>query len=94
MSDVKSLGAGIFMAFLRSLISPVLTSASQLQSLSEFPVFGVVSHTEKHVILKQVRMHFLYFSLLAAGLLLCYAALLSNEVLFGRSAELLLRVIR
>lgn len=88
------LGAGIFMAFIRSLISPVLTSASQLKLLCDFPVFGVVSHTEKHVILKQVRLHFLYFALLGGALLLCYAALLSNEVLFGRSAELLLRVIR
>ncbi|MBZ9611716.1 XrtA system polysaccharide chain length determinant [Rheinheimera maricola] len=87
-------GAGIFMAFGRSLISPVLTSASQLKNLTEFPVFGVVSHTEKQVILKQVRLHFLYFTLLSGALLLCYAALLSNEVLFGRSAELLLRVIR
>lgn len=87
-------GAGIFMAFVRSLISPVLTSASQLQSLTEFPVFGVVSHTQKQMILKQVRLHFLYFTLLSGALLLCYAALLSNEVLFGRSAELLLRVIR
>ena len=88
------LGAGIFMAFVRSLISPVLTSAVQLQSISDYPVFGVVSHTDKHAILKQVRLHFLYFAMLSGGLLLCYAALLSNEVLFGRSAELLLRVIR
>ncbi|WP_166840605.1 XrtA system polysaccharide chain length determinant [Rheinheimera pleomorphica] len=91
---VVGIGAGVFMAFLRSLISPVLTRASQLQSITDLPVFGVVSHTDKATILKQVRMHFVYFTLLSGGLLLCYAALLSNEVLFGRSAELLLRVIR
>ncbi|MGP9801158.1 XrtA system polysaccharide chain length determinant [Rheinheimera sp. NSM] len=85
---------GICLAFLRSLISPVLTRASQLQSITDFPVFGVVSHTDKYAILKQVRMHFVYFAMLSGGLLLCYIALLSNEVLFGRSAELLLRVIR
>lgn len=85
---------GICLAFLRSLISPVLTRASQLQSITDFPVFGVVSHTDKYTILKQVRMHFVYFAMLSGGLLLCYIALLSNEVLFGRSAELLLRVIR
>lgn len=91
---VVGIGAGVFMAFLRSLISPVLTRASQLHSITDLPVFGVVSHTEKAAILRQVRMHFVYFALLSGGLLLCYAALLSNEVLFGRSAELLLRVIR
>lgn len=86
--------AGIGMAFLRSLISPVLSRASQLQSISDFPVFGVVSHTEKAAILKQVRLHFVYFTALSGALLLCYLALLSNEMLFGRSAELLLRIIR
>jgi len=91
---IGGIAAGIFMAFLRSLISPVVTRASQLQSISDFPIFGVVSHTDKSAILKQVRMHLVYFALLSGGLLLCYAALLSNEVLFGRSAELLLRVIR
>lgn len=85
---------GTFMAFVRSLISPVLSRASQLRSISDFPVFGVVSHTDKRKILKQVRLHFFYFALLSGGLLLCYIALLSNEVLFGRSAELLLRSIR
>jgi polysaccharide chain length determinant protein (PEP-CTERM system associated) len=91
---VLGIGAGVFIAFVRSLISPVLTSASQLKSITDFPVFGVVSHTDKTAILKQVRVHFVYFALLSGGLILCYAALLSNEVLFGRSAELLLRVIR
>lgn len=91
---VLGIGIGVFMAFGRSLISPVLTRASQLKSISDYPVFGVVSHTDKYKILKQVRLHLFYFILLSGGLLLCYAALLSNEVLFGRSAELLLRVIR
>tara|TARA_R110002126_G_scaffold10245_10_gene46481 strand:- start:3839 stop:5431 length:1593 start_codon:yes stop_codon:yes gene_type:complete len=85
---------GIAMAFLRSLISPVLSRASQLQSITDLPVFGVVSHTEKSAILKQVRLHFVYFTALSGALLLCYLALLSNEMLFGRSAEMLLRVIR
>lgn len=85
---------GVLIAFGRSLISPVLTRASQLKSISDYPVFGVVSHTEKYKVLKQVKMHLVYFLLLSGGLLLCYAALLSNEVLFGRSADMLLRVIR
>lgn len=91
---IVGIGLGVFIAFLRSLISPVLSRASQLKSISDYPVFGVVSHTDKRKILKQIRLHFFYFSLLSGGLLLCYIALLSNEVLFGRSAELLLRGIR
>ncbi|MBU1310861.1 MAG: chain length-determining protein [Gammaproteobacteria bacterium] len=87
------IGAGIVMAFLRSMISPVLTRASQLQSISDFPVFGVVSHTNKSTILRQVRMHFLYFALLAASLMFCFILLLTNEMLFGRSAELLSRFV-
>ncbi len=88
---VLGIGAGIVMAFLRSLISPVLTRASQLQSITDFPVFGVVSHTNKTAILRQVRLHFFYFTSLGAMLLFSYMLLLTNEVLFGRSAELLSR---
>ncbi|WNO60700.1 XrtA system polysaccharide chain length determinant [Rheinheimera sp. MMS21-TC3] len=91
---IVGIGLGVFIAFLRSLISPVLSRASQLKVISDYPVFGVVSHTDKRKILKQIRLHFFYFSLLSGGLLLCYVALLSNEVLFGRSAELLLRGIK
>ena len=88
---IVGIGAGIVMAFLRSLISPVLTRASQLQSITEFPVFGVVSHTNKSAIVRQVRLHLLYFVLLASALLFSYVLLLTNELLFGRSAELLSR---
>ena len=88
---IVGIGAGIVMAFLRSLVSPVLTRASQLQSITDFPVFGVVSHTNKSSIVRQVRLHLLYFFLLAAALLFSYVLLLTNELLFGRSAELLSR---
>lgn len=88
---IVGIGAGIVMAFLRSLVSPVLTRASQLQSITDFPVFGVVSHTNKSAIVRQVRLHLLYFVLLATALLFSYVLLLTNELLFGRSAELLSR---
>jgi hypothetical protein len=88
------IGAGIGMAFLRSLISPVLSRASQLATISNYPVFGVISHTRKAQILRQVRMHFVYFSALSLLLLSLYIVLMSNDIIFGRSAELLLRVVR
>jgi polysaccharide chain length determinant protein (PEP-CTERM system associated) len=84
---VLGIAAGVFTAFLRSLISPVLTRASQLQSISDYPVFGIVSHTDKSKILKQGRLHLLYFSMLGGGLLLCYFALVSNEMLLGKLAN-------
>ncbi len=84
---VLGVGAGVLIAFLRSLISPVITRASQLQHISNYPIFGIVSHTDKPQILKQVRLHFLYFSLLAGGLLLCYVALLSSDILLSKLAN-------
>ncbi|MCF4007785.1 XrtA system polysaccharide chain length determinant [Rheinheimera sp. UJ63] len=88
------LGAGLGMAFLRSLVSPVLSRASQLSFICDYPVFGVISHTEKEKILKQVRLHFFYFTALTAMLIVFYLVLMSNDMLFGRSAELLMRVVR
>lgn len=88
------LGAGLGMAFLRSLISPVLSRASQLSSICDYPVFGVISHTDKAKILRQVRLHFMYFTALTAMLLMFYLVLMSNDILFGRSAELLMRIVR
>lgn len=86
--------AGVGMAFLRSLISPVLSRASQLSTISNYPVFGVISHTRKAQILRQARMHFVYFSALSLLLMSFYIVLMSNDIIFGRSAELLLRVVR
>lgn len=88
------LGAGLGMAFLRSLISPVLSRASQLSGISDYPVFGVISHTDKAKILRQVRLHFMYFTALTVMLLMFYLVLMSNDILFGRSAELLMRIVR
>ncbi|GGW62557.1 XrtA system polysaccharide chain length determinant [Alishewanella tabrizica] len=88
------LSAGIAMAFLRSLISPVLSRASQLSSISDYPIFGVVSHTEKAKILRQARLHFLYFTGLAAILLMFYLVLVTNDYVFGRSAEIIMRIVR
>jgi len=88
------LGSGVAIAFLRSLISPVLSRASQLAAISEYPVFGVVSHTNKAKILRQVRLHLVYFTALTASLLMFYLVLMTNDLIFGRSAELLMRMVR
>ncbi len=84
------IAAGIFMAFVRSQLQPVVTSALQLKTIADFPVFGLVSHTQKHIMLKQNKMHLLYFLILSAMLMLCFCALVANEMVFGLTAKQLL----
>lgn len=88
------IGAGIGMAFIRNLLSPVLTSALQLRSISDYPVFGVVSHTNKKQINKVSRTHLFYFLILSGLLMMMYFVIMVNEMLFGKPAEVLLRIIQ
>jgi polysaccharide chain length determinant protein (PEP-CTERM system associated) len=81
---------GVFMAFARSQLGPVVTSALQLKTISNFPVFGLVSHTQKDTLLKQNKKHLLYFLILSAMLMLCFCALVANEMVFGFTAKQLL----
>ena len=91
---VLGVGAGVGMALLRNLISPVLTNSLQLRSISNYPVFGVVSHTNKSTIIRQVRLHFLYFVLLSGLLVAAYLGLVGNEILVGKPADMLSRVLQ
>lgn len=74
---------GVFMAFARSQLQPVVTSALQLRTITEFPVFGLVSHTEKHKLLRQNRQHLFYFILLSGALLTGYTLFMVNELVVG-----------
>ena len=87
-------GAGVGIALLRNLLSPVLTNTLQLRSISNYPVFGVVSHTNKNAIVRQMRLHFLYFVLLSGLLFSAYLALVGNEILVGKPAAMLSRVLQ
>lgn len=91
---IFGVGAGVAMAFLRNIISPVLTNSLQLRNISNYPVFGVVSHTNKSVIVRQVRLHFVYFVLLSGLLFSAYVALVGNEVLVGKPAAMLSRALQ
>jgi len=84
------IAAGVFMAFARSQLQPVVTSALQLKTIADFPVFGLVSHTQKAQLLKQNKKHLLYFLILSAMLVMCYCALVANEMVFGFTAKQLL----
>lgn len=78
--------AGLFMAFARSQFQPVVTSALQLKMISDFPVFGLVSHTDKETLLKQNRRHLWYFVGLSMMLVTGYTLFIVNELVFGITA--------
>ena len=86
--------AGIFMAFARSQLQPVVTSALQLKTIADFPVFGLVSHTNKDALIRQNKKHLLYFIALASILLFGFVLLVTNELVFGLTAtELMGRLL-
>lgn len=84
---IAGFAAGIFMAFVRSQLHPVVTSALQLKTISELPVFGLVSHTNKAQLLQQQRRHLMYFLILSAGLMLGFGLFVTNELVIGLTAE-------
>jgi polysaccharide chain length determinant protein (PEP-CTERM system associated) len=91
---VLGVGLGVFMAFVRSQLQPVVTSALQLKTICDFPVFGLVSHTNKSALLKQSKLHLLYFLLLSGALLFSYMMLITNELVFGiETSKLLGRIL-
>lgn len=91
---IVGIACGVGVALLRSLISPVLTRASQLQSITGYPIFGVISHVHRAQILQVNRVHLAYFLALTGALVMLYLLLITNEILFGRPAELLMGIIR
>lgn len=82
--------AGLAMALIRSQLQPVVTSALQLKTISDFPVFGLVSHTSKHLLLRQSKIHLLYFLALSGALLVSFILLVTNELVFGITAKQIL----
>jgi polysaccharide chain length determinant protein (PEP-CTERM system associated) len=87
-------GLGVMIAFIRSQISPTLIAVSQLKTISEIPVFGLISHTNKSQLVRSVRLHFVYFVLLTGTLLAAYAMIMISELLFGGTAETISRVFK
>ena len=73
--------AGLGLAFLISQLNPVLIQASQLTSLTSYPVLGAVSHLNKAHILKVKRTRLLVF-ILSSGLILgMYGVLMGAEIM-------------
>ncbi|GGF65922.1 XrtA system polysaccharide chain length determinant [Alteromonas lipolytica] len=78
---VIGFGAGIAIAFLLSQLNPVLVRPKQLMSLSDYPIWGTVSHFDKAMIKKRNRQRLAIFILSTGAILAMYGGLVTAEVL-------------
>lgn len=74
-------GAGIALAFLFSQLKPVLIRDSQLVSMTNYPVWGLVTHLEKDKIIKKNRLRLLLFIISSGGVFGMYVILVTAEIL-------------
>ncbi|MDP5131493.1 MAG: chain-length determining protein [Paraglaciecola sp.] len=74
-------GSGFAIAFLISQLNPVLLRASQLTTLTTYPVFGVVGHLEKAKILRVNRIRLGLFILSSSVILLMFLSLVTLDAM-------------
>ncbi|MCW8091265.1 XrtA system polysaccharide chain length determinant [Alteromonas sp. ASW11-130] len=72
---------GIGIAFLVNQLSPVLVRANQLSDITEYPVWGVVSHLHADAITKKNRTRMAVFAASSGVIVVMYGFLVSAEVL-------------
>jgi polysaccharide chain length determinant protein (PEP-CTERM system associated) len=73
--------AGLGLAFVISQLNPILVKASQLTTLTSYPILGSVSHLNKAHILKIKRTRLMVF-LLSSGIILgVYGMLIAAEIM-------------
>jgi len=82
-TGVLALGfaVGLGLAFLISQLNPVLIKASQLTSLTSYPVLGAVSHLNKAHILKVKRSRLLVFLLSSSIIVGMYGVLMTADLM-------------
>jgi polysaccharide chain length determinant protein (PEP-CTERM system associated) len=78
---VVGFGMGVGIAFLMSMIKPVLVRGQQLTDLTGFPIWGMVGHLDIVKIKKRNKMRFLIFALSSGTILLMYAGLIVVDVM-------------
>lgn len=72
-------GVGIAIAFLISQLKPILLRSSQLSLISDYPVWGVVTHLEKAKIKRQERLRMLVFLISSGAVVSMYCVLVVAE---------------
>jgi len=74
-------GSGVGVAFLVSQLSPILIRPKQLNSLSDYPIWGTVSHLNIVNIQKKNKFRLLIFALSCGMILLQYGILVAAEMM-------------
>lgn len=74
-------GLGVGIAFLMSMIKPVLVRGQQLSDLTGFPIWGMVGHLDIVKIRKRNKMRIFIFALSSGAILLLYAGLVVVDVM-------------
>lgn len=78
---VVGFGLGVGIAFLMSMIKPVLVRGQQLSDLTGFPIWGMVGHLDIVRIKKRNKMRIFIFALSSGTILLLYAGLVVVDVM-------------
>jgi len=78
---VMGFGAGIALAFLISQLKPVLVRGSQLSNITDYPIWGVVTHLDKASLKKKARLRILAFIVSSGGVVSIYAVLVAAELM-------------
>ena len=76
-----SFGIGIGLAFLFSQLSPLLVRASQLNQITDYPVWGTVTHLNINEIRKTNRVRMAVFLVCSGILVMAYGLLVGAELL-------------
>jgi len=74
-------GAGIAMAFLVSQFSPVLLRGKQLLDMTDYPIWGTVTHLNIEHIRKVNRGRIVVFALSSGAIVLLYGGLMGAELM-------------
>jgi polysaccharide chain length determinant protein (PEP-CTERM system associated) len=80
-------GAGVGLAFIVSQLSPVLVRPKQLLRLSDYPVWGTVSHLDLARITKKNNRRLLVFLASSGAIIMMYGVLIAAEILNINIAE-------
>lgn len=74
-------GVGIGIAFLLNQVAPILVRARQLKDLTDYPIWGTVTHLEVERISKVNKGRIMAFTLSSLAIVVLYGALMTAELL-------------
>ena len=78
---IVGFGLGVAIAFLMSMIKPVLVRGQQLSDLTGFPIWGMVGHLDIVNIKRRNKIRFLIFTLSSGTIIMLYAGLVVVDIM-------------